>query len=433
MFSNLQLQCSAFCVPAMSHKQLPPLFFGGATAQEWRQSTFRSFISSIILISLFTFSSSVLSGSFNSPAAVTDSASGMYTINDVYNRLNAGTAGSKRSGAFNEPLGAPSSSSKALDDVMGKAPAIDDTNGATAAEVTKDKTFWGLRSDGTWGTTIGTLATQNLSDASETVNAGIYMATTLSSVDTDLQSSNIKTGVTIFGITGNAASSGTTYSAGVPKTGQQTSFASGDDGDLKRGFPHPSPRFTKNVNTANDDGGFANNGGTLDGTASDGLCNGSETCNGTVTDNSTGLIWLAKANCIATDNTAFDTDNINGDGRVSWQHALDFVAGINNGTYNCSDISNNGNHQTDWSLPTVKELQSLADYNYYLPAISNATATAKWSEGDPFSSSPMNSYWSSTTRVGATQSAVLVSFGYGVTGSDTKVYDYNVWSVRGGQ
>jgi len=375
--------------------------------------------------------------SIDSTAAVTDSNSAMYTINDVYNRLNTGMAGSKRSGAFTEPAGVPASSSKDLNDLMGIAPAIDDSNGATATEVTRDKTFWSLRSDGSWGTTTGNLATQTLSNTSETFNAGIYTATTLSSVDTDLQSSNIKTGVTIFGIAGNATTSGTTYSAGVAKTGLITCYnttgnliacaGTGQDGDLQRGVAHASPRFTKNVNTANDNGA----GG---GTASDGICNGSETCNGTITDNSTGLIWLTKANCIATDNAAFDTDNTNGDGNVTWQHALDFIAGINNGTYNCSDISNSSSHQTDWRLPTVRELQSLINYNYNNPALSNAAATAKWSEGDPFSSvDSIREYWSSTTIMSNTNQAFSVSINSGDNIDGSKVKGYNVWPVRGGQ
>jgi len=50
------------------------------------------------------------------------------------------------------------------------------------------------------------------------------------------------------------------------KTGQTTSYATGDDGDLQRGIPWPNPRFTDNED-------------------------------GTVTDNLTGLIWLKDANC----------------------------------------------------------------------------------------------------------------------------------------
>ena len=52
----------------------------------------------------------------------------------------------------------------------------------------------------------------------------------------------------------------------VPKTGQTTSYATGDDGELEKGVAWPNPRFTDNNN-------------------------------GTVTDNLTGLIWLKHANC----------------------------------------------------------------------------------------------------------------------------------------
>jgi len=54
--------------------------------------------------------------------------------------------------------------------------------------------------------------------------------------------------------------------APVPKTGQTTSYATGDDGDLEKGVAWPDPRFMDNGN-------------------------------GTVTDNLTGLIWLKNANC----------------------------------------------------------------------------------------------------------------------------------------
>jgi len=44
--------------------------------------------------------------------------------------------------------------------------------------------------------------TKTLSDANDTVSAGYYEATTLSAVDADLATANIKAGVTIFGIAG---------------------------------------------------------------------------------------------------------------------------------------------------------------------------------------------------------------------------------------
>ena len=48
----------------------------------------------------------------------------------------------------------------------------------------------------------GTIVTQTLSPANDTVNAGYYAATTLSTADTDLAAGNIKSGVTIFGVAG---------------------------------------------------------------------------------------------------------------------------------------------------------------------------------------------------------------------------------------
>ena len=84
--------------------------------------------------------------------------------------------------------------------------------------------------------------------------------------------------------------------ATVEKTGQTTEYATGDDGDLEQGVDWPNPRLTDNQD-------------------------------GTVTDNLTGLVWLTKANCIATDNPGFDTEGTAGDGLVTWPTALDFVAG----------------------------------------------------------------------------------------------------------
>ena len=53
----------------------------------------------------------------------------------------------------------------------------------------------------------GVQVKQTLSDANETVNKGVYAATTLSAVDADLAVGNIKSGVTIFGKLGTVAAS----------------------------------------------------------------------------------------------------------------------------------------------------------------------------------------------------------------------------------
>jgi hypothetical protein len=198
--------------------------------------------------------------------------------------------------------------------------------------------------------------------------------------------------------------------APVSQTGQTTSYVKGDDGDLQKGVTWPNPRFTDNLD-------------------------------GTVTDNLTGLIWLKDANCIATTYPEFDNDEIvgsgelpwestPGDGRVVWQRALDFVAGINDGTYpNC------GAGATDWRLPNRFELESLLTLEYSWLAVPDTAGTGQWSGGDPFNFNHLRffSYWSSTTYAGYPYQAwcVHIDDGY-VGGSNKSDYYYYVWPVRGG-
>ena len=112
--------------------------------------------------------------------------------------------------------------------------------------------------------------------------------------------------------------------ANLPKTGQRASYANRDDGWLEKGVTWPSPRFTVNPG-------------------------------GTITDELTGLMWLADANCMASEYPGFDTFNTPGDGAVTWTQAHAFVAGINSGVYaRCSS------GYDDWRLPNVNEMLSLA-------------------------------------------------------------------------
>ncbi|MFQ5713947.1 MAG: DUF1566 domain-containing protein [Candidatus Scalinduaceae bacterium] len=188
--------------------------------------------------------------------------------------------------------------------------------------------------------------------------------------------------------------------APVAKTGQTTSFATGDDGDLKKGVALPNPRFTDNGD-------------------------------GTITDNLTGLIWLKDANCIETKYASFDDDQLPGDepedGAVFWQTALDFVLGINDGTY-----SNCGAGFTDWRLPNIRELHSLINYGFVSPALSNTAGTGKWSNGDPFSNvGSFSVYWSSTTKSGG-NGAWEVGFQAGRMNALRKQErTFHVWCVRG--
>lgn len=213
---------------------------------------------------------------------------------------------------------------------------------------------------------------QALSATTTAVNAGYYMATTLSAVDVDLAEGNIKTGVTIFGIAGTL--SGTP--SPVPKTGQGASFATGDDGDLRKGLTWPVPRFTDNGN-------------------------------GTVTDNLTELIWLKTA-------YAF--------GSVNWTNALNACNTLTNGMHGLSDGSVAG----DWRLPNVRELLSLINYGATAPALPS---------GYPFTQvQGMAIHWTSSTRMDTTSYA----FGVSLYRGEVSYYSKNtvgavVWPVRDGQ
>ena len=186
--------------------------------------------------------------------------------------------------------------------------------------------------------------------------------------------------------------------APVEKTWQWISYSTGDDGDYEHGAMWPIPRFTDNGD-------------------------------GTVTDNLTGLMWLKDANCISSWYPGFDNDDVPGDGAVTWQHTLDFVAGINDGSYsNCG-----GNPPyNDWRLPNIKKLQSLIHYGFGHPALPCTAGPCKWSEGDPFTNVQPHFYWSSTTYTNSSESA------WGVHMNDGSVYGggknniSHVWPVRGG-
>ncbi|MBK1644076.1 hypothetical protein CKO25_05300 [Thiocapsa imhoffii] len=94
-------------------------------------------------------------GSLDAPAAPSSTGSALYTLDDLYQRLENGTAGAKRSGGFSEPASGPSAGTMhTLDDIMNKMPAVD-AAGASAADVASGKTFWGLTETG-WGPQTGT-------------------------------------------------------------------------------------------------------------------------------------------------------------------------------------------------------------------------------------------------------------------------------------
>ena len=152
----------------------------------------------------------------------------------------------------------------------------------------------------------------------------------------------------------------------LPKTGQTTSYAARDDGDLQEGVAWPSPRFTDNVD-------------------------------GTVTDNLTGLMWAQDANL---------------DGTKTWEDAFIYVNGLNLAGY------------ADWRLPNRKELRSLNDYAQFDPSlpVGHPFTNVQSAAGD--------FYWSSTTAAYSTNNAWIISVRDGYLGSFGKTGTQYVWPVR---
>jgi len=88
---------------------------------------------------------------------------------------------------------------------------------------------------------------------------------------------------------------------------------------------------------------------------------------------------------------------------------------------------------------SCRRLQSLINYKYFDPALSNTAGTAKWTAGDPFSNlkyGPVHRYWTSTTVAYNTSAAWIVSMDIGFLNSwytKTGLGTGCVWPVRGGQ
>jgi hypothetical protein len=174
----------------------------------------------------------------------------------------------------------------------------------------------------------------------------------------------------------------------VEVTGQTTSYADGDDGDIQAGVPFPTPRFT-------DKG------------------------DGTVKDNLTNLIWLKNANCFP---------GSSGLG-LTWQAALTAANNLaDDPASTATDCGlSDGSVAGDWRLPNVKELQSLIDFGHFNPALPS---------GHPFAGVQSAFYWSSTTHAGGPGVAWSVHLGDGSASFFLKGFFISptfVWPVRGGE
>ena len=134
---------------------------------------------------------------------------------------------------------------------------------------------------------------------------------------------------------------------------------------------------------------------------------------GTVTDDTTGLIWLKDVNCL---------------GSLPWHEATTVVAGLAGGQCGLSDGSSAG----DWRLPEKVELLNLISELCDYPILSTVAGTNLWTEGGPFSGVQSSSYWSATTYEyyqGAAW-AGFFSVCYNRMEYEKKTLPHEVWPVR---
>ncbi len=125
---------------------------------------------------------------------------------------------------------------------------------------------------------------------------------------------------------------------------------------------------------------------------------------GTISDNNTGLMWMKKTADINNIGNLDDTD------KVSWVDAIHY----------CETLEFAGH--SDWRLPNVKEISSIADKNESLPSVPPV-----------FEDVIAGYYWSSTTITGNALVAWFINLYNGQLDTTTKDFEWNVLGVRGGQ
>lgn len=128
--------------------------------------------------------------------------------------------------------------------------------------------------------------------------------------------------------------------------------------------------------------------------------------NNTVVDNKTNLIWKKCSQGLS------DSICTTGSATIqNWQEALDIA-----------DTSTFAGF-SDWRLPNIKELRSIAAYDRYDPSINS----------DIFPNTPNSYFWSSSPYVSSSNEAWGYNFGTGFDDYVNRNNNYYVRLVRGGQ
>lgn len=132
---------------------------------------------------------------------------------------------------------------------------------------------------------------------------------------------------------------------------------------------------------------------------------------GTVTDNVTGLMWKQCSEGLSTTTTACDTGSA---ATYTWQGALTQAQNVNTAGF--------AGH-SDWRVPNIKELKSLAETACYSPAINI----------NLFPETPSYYFWTASPYARSSGNAWGVGFGNGDDGWAMMNSPFYVRLVRAGQ
>lgn len=167
-------------------------------------------------------------------------------------------------------------------------------------------------------------------------------------------------------------------SRGLPKTGQVIESRAGDDGTYEAGW------WLKLLNATNRTRFVVK---TIGGDV-------------VVFDRATGLCWAADGN----------EAGCNSDTVIAWVDAIDYALALDFAGF------------TDWRLPNINELFSIADFGVRSPSILEP----------PFSNTNDGSYWSSTTLVGTDTMAFRIVFSNCLVSVINKTSSVRIRCVRSG-
>jgi len=326
-----------------------------------------------IFSTLILSSTVAVAADLNPSAGPADTLS--YTLQDICNRLGSGEEGTQRN--FTEPTSGPAANANSTDctlnEVMEKAPAVTG-EAAEPDDVRTGKKYWGLTDGGNWGIKTGSSTAIDTSSGNATAN--------------DIKEGKIAwvDGKKVVGTSTAVDTSSGDATANEIKEGQ-IAWVDGEEvvGTVKlliicKGRMNGSKRWCDNKD-------------------------------GTVTDMTTGLVWLKKANWGG--RHAFACKN----GIGTCTTIFDRVSELDSDSSDANLNDRSSKYGIEWRIPTLRELRHLA----------GDPERVRSSEMRAFSGVHANSYWSSGAFL---SSAWFLSFSDKDSGLEEQFNHYYVWPVR---